>query len=920
MLRWLSRIAVIGLGLGAVSCQTLPDIQVSVCGNYIVEPGEDCDGFIDADLTSKHLACGGAGTAHACRFDCSQSASACPAGYVCGGDSICRTPIGQFSILSSIPATSPHVLMGDFDADGRSDLVTVDDDSGQIDVYFVGQDGVVARSFSSPSDGAVPGIGRLSQTSPDNDDLAFAVSGGVGVIEGEVDRSFAPKAYTSIALPSGWNDVTLLAIDVIDASAIDPISAKASDLRWVGDEILLVHQGAVYAPDSGANITAPNSWAVKLPVAGPWKTGQILTGHLDVDPYNSPCEEIVLPDTSSSLVHVVTPCLRGLDGKLRFNNKTPPDADGINLGGDPQTTYPPVTLPAGVKVTGVRLAQFNPTLPSTSGVGRDLYLDLVIGGSDGKVYVAYGLGNGRFRSTPPLLGDLPNDSAGLLLGIPELPLAVQDLNDDGVPDFVFPETLAVSVTGTNKYAVAGLPLSQSRPWTDAVIVDFNGDGRLDVVASSNQDLGIQLFTNAGGGAFNPDLIATSSPASQFVVADYDGDLQPDIAFRHGRTDGAASLGVLFGRLGEPPLPPRYFGQLAGIDQVVAGVDLGSKLVSDQVSDLGVLTHGTMSDSIAAFAGRPDRLLSSPYLFRANPTSPVGATQLESVTVGRFFAETEGLPDTADLAAIFSSGAPKKVQGTVQRDTYLWLVRTSGDADLAAYPDTVILGSRKDSQMHDLSTVSWASAVMVPMDVDGDGTDELVLLAPIVGSTKAGALFVASAGEQGFELGDMISVDEGFVERNSLVPIAGAPRRNAQPCVARIDDDEFADLVALTFDGADPPNPRITVFFGTGKKDAPFSLTDTAHVTFEGVAAGERINGFACIQADGDDALEIVIVTDQRTILAGADGSRKIAGVALKGLPGGIGVATGNINDDRIADLVIAQKSSTVLYLGKAKNP
>ena len=47
MQRWLSRVLVAGLGIGAASCQTLPEISPNVCGNLIIDPGEDCDGFID---------------------------------------------------------------------------------------------------------------------------------------------------------------------------------------------------------------------------------------------------------------------------------------------------------------------------------------------------------------------------------------------------------------------------------------------------------------------------------------------------------------------------------------------------------------------------------------------------------------------------------------------------------------------------------------------------------------------------------------------------------------------------------------------------------------------------------------------------------------------------------------------------------
>ena len=57
--------------------------------------------------------------------------------------------------------------------------------------------------------------------------------------------------------------------------------------------------------------------------------------------------------------------------------------------------------------------------------------------------------------------------------------------------------------------------------------------RSDVVASSALERGIQVFTNVGDGSYNPELVATDEPVSDFVTGDFDGDLQPDIAFRLG---------------------------------------------------------------------------------------------------------------------------------------------------------------------------------------------------------------------------------------------------------------------------------------------------------------------------------------------------------------------------------------------------
>src|SRR5947209_8005601 len=80
----------------AISCSTFPALTSGTCGNGVVEPdnGEDCDTF----ATSSGAACRAPGVVGACRFDCSASTDsthACPRGFGCGHDGICRTGSGK---------------------------------------------------------------------------------------------------------------------------------------------------------------------------------------------------------------------------------------------------------------------------------------------------------------------------------------------------------------------------------------------------------------------------------------------------------------------------------------------------------------------------------------------------------------------------------------------------------------------------------------------------------------------------------------------------------------------------------------------------------------------------------------------------------------------------------------------------------
>src|SRR5205814_1078713 len=83
---------VLGLAMWAVvapSCASLPSIQANVCGNGVIESGEDCD-----SAASKGTRCRAQDEVSSCRFDCSEGTD-CPKGFLCGaGDSVCRAPSG----------------------------------------------------------------------------------------------------------------------------------------------------------------------------------------------------------------------------------------------------------------------------------------------------------------------------------------------------------------------------------------------------------------------------------------------------------------------------------------------------------------------------------------------------------------------------------------------------------------------------------------------------------------------------------------------------------------------------------------------------------------------------------------------------------------------------------------------------------
>ncbi len=188
------------------ACATLPDVPAGQCGNGIVDPGEECDTF-----ASSGARCRSEDEVFACRFDCVKTADgkqpACPAGFVCGeAEGICQRPTGQFGDAAfSFEANAGHMVLGDFDGDGRKDLVASSrPDNAALTtsrVFFF--DGI----SSAPRGVAIPTVGYIPVAADLNgdglSDLVLGSPQGINVFLGAADRQLDPQAYGRFPLPPG---------------------------------------------------------------------------------------------------------------------------------------------------------------------------------------------------------------------------------------------------------------------------------------------------------------------------------------------------------------------------------------------------------------------------------------------------------------------------------------------------------------------------------------------------------------------------------------------------------------------------------------------------------------------------------------------------------------------------------------------
>ncbi|MCX5742085.1 MAG: VCBS repeat-containing protein, partial [Proteobacteria bacterium] len=156
-------IAVIAV-IGAFGCSDFSAIDRGVCGNGLLDPGEDCDSS--------------AASCSSCSITC--DLTACPSGFTCGVDQLCHAPGGRLT-TDSIP--SPYAVdemrITDIDEDGIGDVLGVSRTA--LDVRYGDATGslVDGDRVLTPIQGGVPGFADI-----DGDgalDVGFGTSDGVVV-------------------------------------------------------------------------------------------------------------------------------------------------------------------------------------------------------------------------------------------------------------------------------------------------------------------------------------------------------------------------------------------------------------------------------------------------------------------------------------------------------------------------------------------------------------------------------------------------------------------------------------------------------------------------------------------------------------------------------------------------------------------
>jgi hypothetical protein len=409
------------------------------------------------------------------------------------------------------------LALGDFNGDGRADVVVTNDGSGTVSVLLGNGDGTfqarqtynVGLQPSSVAAVDVNGDGALDLV------VADSYSGdNVTVLLGNGDGTFPvlPKYDTGLGIPAGHMVTGDFNGDGIPDLAL-ATSNTVSVLLGNGD-------GTFQAPRTSSF----NGYGVTSLAVGDFDGD----GQLD----------LAVAFSGDFSHHPVGVAVLLGNGDGTFHSSF---------------TYTGSGTPGG-PASSVAVADFN----------GDNQPDLVVSNLDapGSVSVLMGNGDGTFQT--------PQD---YLLGSLYVTVAVADLNKDGRPDIVTANTsysaqLSVSVllgNGDGSFQPPQTILSQPTNYLypSLAIGDLNGDGTPDLVVGSGS---VFVLLGNGDGTFQPANNAFSGTLGNIVtslaIADFNQDGVPDLAVGFAGGNGPAGVGVLLGN-GDGSFQPTSLSYGAG---------------------------------------------------------------------------------------------------------------------------------------------------------------------------------------------------------------------------------------------------------------------------------------------------------------------------------------------------------------------
>lgn len=580
------------------ACTTFDPIERGVCGNGLIEPGEDCD--------SPDPSC------VACSVACTAAADCPNAAYTCGVDGLCHAPSGMFSQPTApILDLIDQLQVADIDRDGIGDVVGVS--STSIDVHYGDPDALLASS-------------AVYATPLQTGTVAFGDIDGDGVADATMITQDGIVSFTS---PYGalTAAVSLFPLAGSDGQTLDVITTfPISDLA-----IGLVIGGSANAVIDVVQLDA-NGTANALDLNCIVPVGDIGSGFLDsyttVEGSDQSIDTEVTVWTHGSgsgptnrewcvnAIHLGPPTPTGGPRGVSFFDLTP-------------TGTPPARRPAFAELDNAVC----PSLVTSDGSGD--WGDFV----GAKVVIGNHCGIGSASVALPQPAGNPD---GAPLGhIPLVPAIAGYANDL----LVLPLGVFAYQAGSGWSEIFKTPVNLSA----VAFGDLDGDGAIDaaVVGSGGANFDV-LYRAVGsdGPAFVVAPVRTSGVVEQLAIADFDGNGADDVAYTEQLLDHE-QLSVAFGG------PGRDIEQVSegAFPSVVSMTPVGISDSSDPqsvIADLLVLDQlATGADALTLLHGSPERAMLS-YFEPRTTNDPSRQTPMRQVVTGFFGGGDNRFRDVVSL--------------------------------------------------------------------------------------------------------------------------------------------------------------------------------------------------------------------------------------------------------------------------------
>ncbi len=506
---------------------------------------------------------------------------------------------GTFKLGTSLKGSSVPVLaVADFNGDGQPDVLELS--TGTLVVLLGNGDGTFQAAIDTGA-GATLSVVAAGDLNGDGKADVVGVSGSsLFVYISRGDGTFAAGvSYNIGATAGGFNPV--LSLGDFNGDKKTDVGISIGEDSVTGNEVVFLGNGdgtfqttpktSTGIADAGFAATGDFNGDGKLDLvltqatngcAGAFCVGSVLLGNGD-GTFQAPLVVFSAPEGLGVSFGALAAADVNGDGKLDLVvNTSNTEVVQVYLGNGDGTFSNTNTYVASMGTVD------NGELPATTLAIADF-------NGDGKVDVAclnsvlLGNGDGTFQGIE--LGTVPSRALTSVVG---------DFEKDDTPDVALVSNTysspgpSLSILHNNGAGILSLLHTYTLPYPlqtvsfGIVTADFNGDGKLDLIVFAmvldSSEWGYSVLLGNGDGSFQSPIFYSQSDvgslafgsSSAFVVADFNNDQKPDIAFTFQGT-GSNSLGILIGNGDGTFAAPVYYYDDGFLPLIVADFNGDGKL-------------------------------------------------------------------------------------------------------------------------------------------------------------------------------------------------------------------------------------------------------------------------------------------------------------------------------------------------------